>query len=488
MILMFMLATALSKAQGVLDEKLSLEQVESMVPTEEPGQGIHFEDKLSWDQVKEKAKAENKGIFLDFYTTWCGPCKWMDENVYAKKEVGDYINKNFVSVKVQIDRTAKDNDLVKSWYGTSKRMEAEYKVAAYPTLLFTNDEGIPSFKMDQILKPESFLKVAGLSLDSDHGFLGKLKQYQNGKNDSAFILDLIMHAQELGLDEQAEQIGEGYVSNLTEDQLFTKGNLMILYKTTVSSKDRGFPVFMNEAKKVEQVEPLIALPYSRALTDNIIREENIVPFLKSANGKTDWTRIKTNLKKWGTRGNLLLLKEEYIAAADEAERNPKYSLIIKPLLDRNATWDEILAGIKSLNAGKGEERLVGNTTLSIMNRIMQGQNIDFDKFYRGALYYEKNFSVMFNSVGLNNWAWFSFLKTNDKTYLSKAVEWSRKSVELDPSTGNMDTYANLLYKLGRQQEAVQLEEKVLAKDPQNTEFKDTLEKMKKGEPTWNRAF
>jgi thiol:disulfide interchange protein len=43
--------------------------------------GIRFEHGLSWAQVKEKAKAENKYIFMDCYATWCGPCKAMDKNV-----------------------------------------------------------------------------------------------------------------------------------------------------------------------------------------------------------------------------------------------------------------------------------------------------------------------------------------------------------------------------------------------------------------------
>lgn len=37
--------------------------------------GIHFEHTLTWQQVQEKAKAENKYIFIDCFTTWCGPCK-----------------------------------------------------------------------------------------------------------------------------------------------------------------------------------------------------------------------------------------------------------------------------------------------------------------------------------------------------------------------------------------------------------------------------
>ncbi len=45
-------------------------------------QGIKFEKTLSWPEICEKAQKENKYIFVDCYTTWCGPCKKMDQEVY----------------------------------------------------------------------------------------------------------------------------------------------------------------------------------------------------------------------------------------------------------------------------------------------------------------------------------------------------------------------------------------------------------------------
>jgi hypothetical protein len=50
----------------------------------------------------------------------------------------------------------------------------------------------------------------------------------------------------------------------------------------------------------------------------------------------------------------------------------------------------------------------------------------------------------------------------------------------------MDTYANLLYRLGRNDEAIEWEEKVvtLNPNPKDEEFVETLKKMKAGKPTW----
>ena len=50
----------------------------------------------------------------------------------------------------------------------------------------------------------------------------------------------------------------------------------------------------------------------------------------------------------------------------------------------------------------------------------------------------------------------------------------------------MDTYANILYKLGRTNEAIKVEEKALALADESDKkgYQDVIDKMKKGEKTW----
>src|ERR1700679_216131 len=78
--------------------------------------GIQFQKGLTWDQVLQEAKTEHKYIFVDCYASWCAPCKWMDANIYSLQEVGNAYNKDFISVRVQIDTTKDDNEDIKNWY------------------------------------------------------------------------------------------------------------------------------------------------------------------------------------------------------------------------------------------------------------------------------------------------------------------------------------------------------------------------------------
>src|SRR5690606_26355882 len=82
--------------------------------------GINFEKNLNWAEVKQKAKKENKLIFMDEYTTWCIPCGQMSENIFPLAEVGEFFNKNFINVAVQMDVTKNDSKYEKSWYKDAK--------------------------------------------------------------------------------------------------------------------------------------------------------------------------------------------------------------------------------------------------------------------------------------------------------------------------------------------------------------------------------
>lgn len=55
-------------------------------------QGVKFESG-TWSEMLAKAKAENKTIFIDVYTKWCGPCKHVSENVFPQEKLGNIITR-----------------------------------------------------------------------------------------------------------------------------------------------------------------------------------------------------------------------------------------------------------------------------------------------------------------------------------------------------------------------------------------------------------
>ncbi|MEF9985752.1 MAG: thioredoxin family protein [Bacteroidales bacterium] len=94
-------------------------------------EGVNFEHG-TLQEALNKAKANKKGpklVFLDCYTTWCGPCKHMANTVFPTKAAGDYFNKNFVNIKIDMEK------------GEGLELAKKYSVAAYPTFLILNIDG-----------------------------------------------------------------------------------------------------------------------------------------------------------------------------------------------------------------------------------------------------------------------------------------------------------------------------------------------------------
>lgn len=90
--------------------------------------GIKFEDS-DFKTILAKAKKENKLIFLDAYTTWCGPCKLMAKNVFTLKSVGEHYNANFVNAKIDMEK------------GEGIDIAKKYEVKVFPTYLFIDGDG-----------------------------------------------------------------------------------------------------------------------------------------------------------------------------------------------------------------------------------------------------------------------------------------------------------------------------------------------------------
>lgn len=102
--------------------------------------GITF-FKGSWEEALIKAKEENKYIFIDFYATWCGPCKKLKRTSFKDPEVGTYFNKNFISIS--IDAESKEGIKIARRYG----------VSSYPTLIITDATGKQKTRTTGFKKP-----------------------------------------------------------------------------------------------------------------------------------------------------------------------------------------------------------------------------------------------------------------------------------------------------------------------------------------------
>ena len=82
---------------------------------------------LAYDDALALAKKEDKVLFIDFYTTWCGPCKQMDRTTFKDPEVISWLSERAVAIKIDAEK--------------KRKLARKYKVRGYPALVFAKSDG-----------------------------------------------------------------------------------------------------------------------------------------------------------------------------------------------------------------------------------------------------------------------------------------------------------------------------------------------------------
>jgi len=111
-------------------------KADSKQPAEKPTE-INW---LSFDTGLTKAKAENKHVFVNFTTSWCGWCKRMNQTTFKEPEIIQMLDSSFVSVKVDGD-SKHELDINGYKITESDLTHSEFGVRSYPTYYFLTPDG-----------------------------------------------------------------------------------------------------------------------------------------------------------------------------------------------------------------------------------------------------------------------------------------------------------------------------------------------------------
>ncbi len=194
---------------------------------------INFQHE-EWAKVKKQAKKEGKIVFVDAYTTWCGPCKWMANNVFTDAAVGDFFNDNFINLKLDMEK------------GEGLGFAQEYEVGAYPTLLFVDGEGTLVHKHLGAVPADKFLVVGQDALSPDKRIGSLLNDYESKKHDKEFLHDYIIKMLSAGMD--VSDAANNYFALLDNAEFVTEDNLMILQMLHPSSQTKSFDMLYKNRK------------------------------------------------------------------------------------------------------------------------------------------------------------------------------------------------------------------------------------------------
>lgn len=426
--------------------------------------GIEWARDLSWDQIKEKAKRENKYIFLDCFATWCGPCKLMDKNVYINDTVGEFYNQRFISVKVQMDRTKNDNAHVQRWYNDAIDINKAFRIEAYPTFIYLSPEGVLVNKERGYKGVNDFISLAEIAVKPGRVYEDPYAEYDRLIEDykkGVMHYDRMVYMVKVALDfdtANASKLIKTYTDHLsaiTPGARYTKDNIQFWSLFIFSTESRTFQFFYKDGDKIDKV--MNQKGYAAGMVDKAIMTEIVIPFLKEQNKNTS---IGMSGMYVGGKG----LKPDY----SEADWSKLREILRKKFNGIVAGRNMLAARVEWYKRHRNAEAVVSYSLTQFKKYPPPPKKIEWR---------------------MNDIAWSAFEDINDFALINKVIRSATKVVKQTSNCFLLDSYANLLYKVGRKEEAISWEQKAIAmaKDPFAEGYRDILKQMNKGEPTYGVA-
>jgi thioredoxin-related protein len=449
--------------------------------SKESDKGIYWTRGLSWQQVKEKAKKENKYIFLDCFATWCGPCKLMDQQVYPNETVGNFFNKNFICVKVQMDRTKTDNEEVKSWYSDANVISRDYHVEGFPTFIFLTPQGTLVNKDLGFKNINAFMDVANTALipgrrfeDPYASYDDLISEYKNGKRDyDSYPFMITMSGKKRQLDLQKQLLKEltDYLITVEKEKRYTKERIEMWDQFTFGSNSQTFQWIFKDAKQID------------ALVSYECKQGNL-------------KRLKFNKKGWAETMVDRTIQLEIVGPFfAEQNKNSKISMSGMYLRGKGLQFDSSEADWTELK--KRIEKKYSSDDYAKRNiRIAKVEWYTRHRNYAASakwalIHLNKDFLLEHdNPYIINNFAWDAFDYSNDKKVIKGYIKWMNRIVttRVKDNASVLDTYANLLYKIGQKTQAIAFEEKAMnLSGGTQSKFAKRVEMMKREEPTWTTS-
>ncbi|RQO74796.1 hypothetical protein DBR43_05275 [Pedobacter sp. KBW06] len=206
-----------------------------------------------WKTQLANAKKENKLIFFDAYTSWCGPCKMMAKDVFTKDSVADLFNQTFINVKYDMEK------------GEGIALKDKFGVNAFPTYLFINGDGEVVHKIVGSAPAAEFMGEAVKALKPESTVFGLAKKFNGGDHSEATALAYLEGLDKAYESDKMGRVAKVYFDKLPKTSLLEAHNwrLILKYLNTPSSSAFAY-LYANKGS--------LATAYGKANVDSYFQQ------------------------------------------------------------------------------------------------------------------------------------------------------------------------------------------------------------------------
>lgn len=436
----------------------------SFLPPTLRAQGIVFEQG-SWTDALKKAKKQKKLLFLHFDKPGCGGCAEVASVAFNSPLIREKFGLNFICFRTDGST------------GIGKELAEKLEVECLPSSVYLDTDENPmarfcgSTSMDR-----AYLEKAeeALTKNRERPMKSLAEAYDKGDRSSELMRTYIGRRREMGL--STNELLDEYVQHLPADSLRSGAVLRFIFEQGPVVGSKADSVFRLNYPRTDSLYKAVgwnkAVELNNLITNNslkkAIREKNELFAYRTA---TFRQRTYQNDYKGGAAARDWVMLRYYRGVQDTLQ----YLSFASRYYDAQFMPAKV-DSIQNLDDLENQRRMRG---------IMPSSPAGTKKPVMGSMAFMANPNTQRYVSALNQAAWEFYEMTRDPTYLSKALEWSKRTLEYREDGSSMDTYAHLLYRLGRKQEALDWQEKAVKKEqernsPLTTSLQESLRKMKAG--------
>lgn len=196
---------------------------------------------ITYESAINKAKNENKPIFIMLYATWCPHCNTMKSTVFNDPKVIDYLNKNYICVWKDIEKEE------------GIKLKEKFQTKGLPTFLFIDANETLLYSVKGEMKTNAFMYEVSNALNPKMQLPYLEKQFLDDPSNTNKCLAYIQTLRKGAERETLSKPTHIYLQTQTDQQLVSEMNWRIIANGVTDIESREFQYVLNHKKEFEQV-------------------------------------------------------------------------------------------------------------------------------------------------------------------------------------------------------------------------------------------
>lgn len=191
------------------------------------------------EAAQKKASDQQLMLFVDVYATWCGPCKMMDSEVYTDPAVAEYMNANFISVRMDGETD----------YG--RVYASAQELQGYPSMFIFSRNGEPISKVVGFTPAEELLVSLKGTVEGYKAIREYQTLYQRGILEEEEFAAYITAVRAMGNEKEAERLSNEYMEQIMGDKLSDNDIRVVAYYMDL--EDTWWEDFSSDPDRIRKV-------------------------------------------------------------------------------------------------------------------------------------------------------------------------------------------------------------------------------------------